>query len=139
MTQDHKFKVGIICGAFDVIHPGYIHLFSDAKSVCKKLIILLQVDPTIDRPEKMKPTQPVEDRALILKAIKYIDDVIYYTTEEDLYKILKKDFYDVRILGTDYLNKNYTGKDLGREIYWHDRAHNYSATDFKEKIKESIK
>jgi glycerol-3-phosphate cytidylyltransferase len=134
-----KFNVGIICGAFDVIHPGYVHLFSDAKSICKKLIILLQTDPTIDRPEKMKPTQSPEDRALILKAIRYIDDVIYYTTEDDLYKILKKDFYDVRILGTDYLNKNYTGKDLGREIYWHDRSHEYSSTGFKERIKESIK
>ena len=133
------YRTGIVCGAFDVIHPGYIHMFKDAKSVCKKLIVLLQTDPTIDRPEKMKPTQSAEDRELILRAIRYVDDVIFYTTEDDLYNMLKEDFYDVRILGSDYLEKNYTGKDLGRTIYWHDRSHAYSATAFKNKIKESIK
>ena len=133
------YRAGIVCGAFDVIHPGYIHMFKDAKSVCKKLIVLVQTDPTIDRPEKMKPTQSAEDRELILRAIRYVDDVIFYTTEDDLYNMLKEDFYDVRILGSDYLEKNYTGKDLGRTIYWHDRSHAYSATAFKNKIKESIK
>ena len=133
------YRAGIVCGAFDVIHPGYIHMFKDAKSVCKKLVVLLQTDPTIDRPEKMKPTQSAEDRELILRAIRYVDDVIFYTTEDDLYNMLKEDFYDVRILGSDYLEKNYTGKDLGRTIYWHDRSHAYSATAFKNKIKESIK
>ena len=133
------YSTGIVCGAFDVIHPGYIHLFKDAKSVCENLVILLQTDPTIDRPEKMKPTQSAEDRELILRSIRYVDDVIFYTTEDELYNILKEDFYDVRILGTDYLDKDYTGKDLGRKIHWHDRSHAYSATSFKNKIKESIK
>ena len=87
----------------------------------------------------MKPTQSAEDRELILRAIRYVDDVIFYTTEDDLYNMLKEDFYDVRILGSDYLEKNYTGKDLGRTIYWHYRSHAYSATAFKNKIKESIK
>ncbi len=133
------YRTGIVCGAFDVIHPGYIHMFKDAKSVCEKLIVLLQTDPTIDRPEKMKPTQTPEDRELILRSIRYVDDVIFYTTEDDLYNILKDDFYDVRILGSDYLEKDYTGKDLDRTVYWHDRSHAYSATAFKNKIKESIK
>ena len=87
----------------------------------------------------MKPTQSVDDRELILRSIRYIDGVRRYTTEKDLYNILKEDFYDVRILGTDYVNKEFTGKDLQREIYWHDRSHGYSATAFKNKIKESIK
>ena len=138
MSEDAKFKVGIVCGAFDVIHPGYIHMFMDAKTVCEKLVVLLQTDPTVDRPEKMKPTQSPEDRELILRSIKFIDDVVFYTTEKDLYNLLKKDFYDVRILGTDYLDKNYTGKDLGREIYWHDRSHGYSSTKFKKNIMESL-
>ena len=133
------YRTGIVCGAFDVIHPGYIHLFKDAKSVCEKLIVLLQTDPTVDRPEKMKPTQAPEDRELILKSIRYVDDVIFYTTEDDLYNILKGDFYDVRILGSDYLDKDYTGKDLDKTIYWHDRSHEYSSTKFKNDIKESIK
>ena len=139
MSAVVKFKIGIVCGAFDVIHPGYIHMFIDAKTVCEKLIVLLQTDPTIDRPEKMKPTQTVEDRKMILRSIRYIDDVRCYTTEKDLYNILKEDFYNVRILGTDYVNKEFTGKDLGRQIYWHDRDHEYSATKFKNKIMESLK
>ena len=138
MSEDAKFKVGIVCGAFDVIHPGYIHMFMDAKTVCEKLVVLLQTDPTVDRPEKMKPTQSPEDRELILRSIRFVDDVVFYTTEKDLYNLLKKDFYDVRILGTDYLDKNYTGKDLGREIYWHDRSHGYSSTKFKKNIMESL-
>jgi glycerol-3-phosphate cytidylyltransferase len=137
--ESKKYKNGIVCGAFDVIHPGYIHMFRDAKSVCDNLIILLQTDPTIDRPEKMKPTQTVEDRELILRSIRYVDDVKCYTTEKDLYNILKQDFYDVRILGSDYIDKNFTGRDLKREIYWHDRSHGYSATKFKNKIMESLK
>lgn len=139
MSEESKYKVGIVCGAFDVIHPGYIHMFTDAKSVCEKLVVLLQTDPTIDRPEKMKPTQSAEDRELILRSLKFVDDVKCYTTEKELYNILKEDFYDVRILGTDYLEKNFTGKDLNREIYWHSRDHGYSSTNFKNKISESLK
>jgi len=130
-----KYKAGVICGSFDVIHPGYIHMFKDASDKCEKVIVLLQTDPTIDRPEKMKPLQSPEDRELILRAIRYINDVKFYTTEKELYNILKKDFYDVRILGTDYLDKSFTGDDLEREIYYHDRSHSYSATKFKNKIK----
>lgn len=139
MLEESKYKVGVVCGAFDVIHPGYIHMFIDAKRVCEKLVILLQTDPTIDRPEKMKPTQTIEDRELILRSIKFVDDVKRYTTEDDLYNILKQDFYDVRILGTDYLGKNFTGKDLNREIFWHSRDHEYSSTKFKNNILESLK
>ena len=97
---DKKWKRGLICGSFDVIHPGYIHLFRDAKSVCTKLIIALQSDPTVDRPEKMKPLQSVEDRELILRSIRYVDDIVHYTTEKELYQLLQQpDLYDVRILG----------------------------------------
>ena len=135
-----EYGIGIICGSFDVIHPGYIKMFEDVyNNACLKLVILLQSDPTVDRPEKLKPLQTVEDRELILRAIKYISDVRIYTTEKELYNILKEDFYDVRILGTDYKNKNYTGKDLGRPIYWHTRSHSYSTTNYKNKIKESLK
>ena len=87
----------------------------------------------------MKPTQSPEDREFILRSIRYVDDVTFYTTESDLYTILKQDFYDVRILGTDYKNRDFTGSDLNRKIYWHDRNHTYSATKFKNNIKESLK
>jgi glycerol-3-phosphate cytidylyltransferase len=139
MSAAFKYKTGIVCGAFDVIHPGYIRMFEDAKSICENLVVLLQVDPTIDRPEKAKPLQSIEDREYILRSIKYVDDILVYTTEEDLYNILKKDFYDVRIMGTDYLGKIFTGSDLNRKIYWHDRSHQYSATKFKKNIAEALK
>jgi glycerol-3-phosphate cytidylyltransferase len=134
-----QWNRGLICGSFDVIHPGYIHLFKDAKSVCKKLVIALQSDPTVDRPEKIKPSQTIEDRELILRSIKYIDDVVHYTTESELYNLLKTDIYDVRILGTDYMNKDYTGKDLNKPEYFHSRNHGYSTTQFKKNIKENMK
>lgn len=134
-----EWKRGLVCGSFDVIHPGYIHLFRDAKSVCENLIIALQSDPTVDRPEKIKPSQTVEDRELILRSIKYIDDVVHYTTEAELYDLLKADIYDVRILGTDYINKDYTGKDLNKPEYFHSRNHDYSTTKFKKNIKENMK
>ena len=135
-----KWKRGLICGSFDVIHPGYIHLFIDAKTVCNELVIALQSDPTVDRPEKMKPLQTVEDRELILRSIRYVDDIVHYTTEKELYQLLQNpDLYDVRILGTDYVNKDYTGKDLNKPEYFHKRDHEYSTTRFKKNIKENTK
>jgi len=133
-----NYKTGLICGAFDVIHPGYIRLFQDAKSVCDKLVIALQTDPTVDRPEKDKPVQTPEDRELILRSIRYIDDVIFYTTEAELLDLTGKDFYDVRILGTDYKEKYFTGREHGKEIHWHSRDHDYSASGLKRSIKKAV-
>lgn len=130
-----KWHIGLICGSFDVIHPGYIKMFIDTKRVCDKLLIALQSDPTVDRPYKEKPLQTAEEREFILRSIKYVDNVIHYTTEADLYNILKTDVYDVRILGSDYINSDYTGKDLNRPVYFHDRNHKYSTTEYKRKIR----
>jgi len=133
-----QYGTGLICGAFDIIHPGYIEMFKDAKSQCKKLIVALQDDPTIDRPEKDKPVQSWEDREKIISSIRYVDGVISYNTESELYEILKSGVYDVRILGTDYKDKDFNGKDLGRPICWHDRSHSYSASGLKRKIAKSL-
>ena len=130
-----KWHIGLICGSFDVIHPGYIKMFIDTKRVCDKLLIALQSDPTVDRPYKEKPLQTAEEREFILRSIKYVDNVIHYTTEAELYNILKTDVYDVRILGSDYINSDYTGKDLKRPVYFHDRNHKYSTTEYKRKIR----
>ena len=134
-----EYGTALICGAFDIIHPGYIEMFSDVESKCKKLLVALQVDPTIDRPEKDKPVQSYEDRKKIILAIRYVNDVVEYSTEADLYEILKSDIYDIRVLGTDYKNKDYNGKDLDRPVYWHSRKHNYSASGLKRRIAESLK
>ena len=102
-----EYGTGLICGAFDIIHPGYIDMFADIKSKCAKLLVALQDDPTVDRPEKDKPVQSFSDRKKILMSIKYIDEVVEYNTEAELYEILKSQVYDVRVLGTDYKDKNY--------------------------------
>lgn len=129
MSEVYKnWKIGLICGSFDVIHPGYIKMFMDAKTVCDKLLIALQSDPTVERPNKEKPLQTPEERELILRSIRYIDDIVHYTTEAELYNILMTNVYDVRILGSDYKDKEYTGKDLNRPVYFHNRDHEYSTT-----------
>lgn len=133
------YDTGLICGAFDIIHPGYVEMFADIKSKCRRLVVALQDDPTIDRPEKDKPVQSYEDRKKIILAIRYVDEVVEYNTEAELYEILKSDIYDVRVLGTDYKDKDYNGKDLGRPVYWHSRKHKHSASGLKRRIAESLK
>tara|TARA_A100001515_G_C4575612_1_gene211223 strand:- start:471 stop:872 length:402 start_codon:yes stop_codon:yes gene_type:complete len=129
---------GIIAGCFDIIHPGYILMFEDAKNVCDYLIIALQSDPTIDRPEKNKTVQTLQERIIILNAIKHIDEIITYDTEEDLYELLKNNSIDVRVLGTDYKDKKFTGDDLNIPIHFHERSHEWSATNLKIKIRDSL-
>ena len=90
MSAAFKYKTGIVCGAFDVIHPGYIRMFEDAKSICENLVVLLQTDPTIDRPEKNKPTQTIIERYVQLRGCKYIDEIIPYITEQDLLDVLNE-------------------------------------------------
>jgi len=134
-------KIGIVAGNFDVIHPGYVKMFEDAKqNACNYLVVALQSDPTIDRPEKSKPVQTVEEREYILKSIKYVDEVIRYSTEIELLDILKHFDYDIRILGSDYSmpGKKFTGCELNKPIYFHKRDHSYSATDLKQKIARQV-
>ena len=96
-------KIGLVAGNFDVIHPGYVKLFEDAKnSACNYLVIALHGDPTIERPDKCKPVQTVDEREYILRSIKYVDDVIHYNTEKELLDIAANFNYDVRIIGSDW-------------------------------------
>ena len=110
-------------------------MLKDAKDQCDHLIVGLQTDPTIDRPKtKNKPIQSLEERKTQLEAIKYIDEIITYTTENELYLLLQKMNPDIRILGTDYKKKSFTGDDLSIEIYYHNRKHDYSSTNLRKKI-----
>lgn len=131
-------KKGVITGNFDIIHPGYVDMLIQAKTVCNHLTILLHKDPSIQRPEKLKPILSIEDRKKMLLSIKYIDAILEYETEEDLQKLLEKYKFDVRILGTDYIDTEYTGKDCCEETFFVNRGHGWSTTKFKNLIKESI-
>ena len=129
-----KKNIGFTCSSFDLLHAGHILMLKDAKNQCDYLIVGLHSNPQIDRPNKNKPIQTLEERKIQLEAVKYIDEILIYETESELYEILKKIKPDVRILGSDYINKNFTGKDLDTPIYFHKRNHDFSSSNLRKKI-----
>ncbi len=129
-------KIGFTCGSFDLLHAGHIMMLKDAKKQCDKLIVGLQTDPTIDRPKtKNKPTQTLKERKIQLEAVKYVDEIIIYETENDLRKLIFDLDPDIRIIGTDWKSKPFTGYSLHIPIYWHERRHDYSTTNLRIRIK----
>ena len=130
--------IGVIAGNFDVIHPGYIYMFDECKKHCDILLLLLHDDPSIERPEKIKPILDLNERNMILSSLKQIDRIITYQLESDLYDILKSEQIDIRFLGDDYKDKAFTGDDLGIPIHYLDRSHGWSTTKFKKMIAESV-
>ena len=131
-------KKGVICGNFDVIHPGYIAMFKEMASNCDCLVVLLHSDPSIERPHKLKPILSVTERKELLLELKSVCDVISYTYEESLYDLLKMGEFDVRFLGDDYIDKPFTGDDLKIPIHYLSRDHGWSTTKFKKLIAESV-
>lgn len=132
-------KVGITFSTFDLLHAGHIAMLREAKSKCDYLIVGLQSDPTIDRPDtKNKPIQTMFERYLQLKAVEYIDEVVPYQTEKDVIDILQTLPIDVRILGKEYKEKDFTGKDVcnqrGIELYFNTRDHRFSTTDLRKRV-----
>jgi glycerol-3-phosphate cytidylyltransferase len=132
-------KRGWTCGAFDVLHPGHIELFKDAKSKCDYLMVGLQVDPSVDRPYKHKPIQSVVERFIMLESIKYVDEIIIYRTEKELIEILSIQKPDIRINGSDWTNKKFTGHNLDIPHHFHQRNHSWSTTNIRERIYEEEK
>jgi glycerol-3-phosphate cytidylyltransferase len=131
-------KLGVIAGNFDVMHPGYIKMFKECKKHCTWLIVLLHEDPSLERPEKMKPILSLDDRKEMLYSLEMIDEVIAYSTEEILYEFLKGIDPDVRFLGDDYIGKDFTGKELGIDIHYINRDHGWSTTKFKKQIADEV-
>ena len=132
------YNRGIIAGNFDVIHPGYIKMFKECKSYCKQFIILLHTDPSIERPEKLKPILTKEERTEVLTSIKYIDGIAYYTYEKELVELLKRLSPDIRFLGDDYRGRTYTGFELDIPVHYLNRDHGWSTTKFKKLIADTI-
>ena len=129
-----KYKLGFTAGNFDLLHPGYIYTFEEAKRHCEKFIIFLHRDPSLHRKSKYKPVIPPWDRYKALMSIKYIDDVYMYNDEDELLKLIKFWKPDVRILGEDYIGKGFTGDDLPIDIVYTSRSHGWSTTKLKDLI-----
>ena len=130
---------GVIAGNFDVIHPGYIKTFRECKENCDHFTLLLHSDPTIERPNKLKPILSVDERIEVLSSIKYIDDIKVYTYEQELIKLLKDNKFNIRFLGDDYIGKSFTGNELNIDIHYLSRDHGWSTTKFKKLIAETLK
>ena len=135
-----KFKrtVGITCSTFDLLHTGHIIMLEECKKHCDFLICALQVDPTIDRKEKNKPIQSLVERYIQLDAVKFVDKIIPYSTEEELLTIFTSLDLDVRIIGEEYKDKEFTAKDVcrkrGIKLVYNKREHDFSTTNLRKRI-----
>lgn len=127
-------KKGFTCGAFDLLHAGHLIMLKEIKSQCDYLIVGLQTDPSIDRPTKHKPIETIEERLIRLKSCKYVDKIVVYDTELDLYNLLKEIKPDIRFIGADWKGKSFTGDDLPIKIIFNSRDHNYSSSNLIERI-----
>ena len=130
---------GVIAGNFDVIHPGYIKMFKEMDKYCDTLVVLLHTDPSIERPDKIKPILTPGERKEILLQINPIKDVVRYTYEEQLLNLLKYGEFDIRFLGDDYIGKPFTGDNLKIPIHYLNRDHGWSTTKFKTLIANQMK
>ena len=136
MSKGYKKEIlGFTAGNFDLLHPGYINTFKEAKRHCDRFIVFLQKDPSLTRFSKYKPVIPLYDRYKALMAIRYVDDVYIYQSEEELYKLIEFWKPDIRILGEDYIGReSFTGDDLPPKIVYTTRSHGWSTTKLKDLI-----
>ena len=126
--------IGFTCGAFDLLHAGHIVMLEEAKSNCDYLIVGLQTDPTIDRNEKNKPIQSVYERYVQLNAVKFVDEIIPFDTEQSLLDLLQSQDIDIRFVGEEYRESKLTGRDL-IELHYTSRRHSFSSSSLRERVK----
>ena len=141
LKQEGK-RIGITYSTFDLLHAGHIAMLSEAKNHCDYLICGLQTDPTIDRPNtKNKPIQSIVERQIQLAACRYVDEVVVYSTEQDLVDLLLILPVDVRILGVEYADKEFTGKSecelRGIDIVYNGRDHSFSSSSLRKRVYDS--
>ncbi|WP_016990575.1 adenylyltransferase/cytidyltransferase family protein [Flavobacterium sp. ACAM 123] len=138
-------KIGITFSAFDLLHAGHIKMLEEAKRQCDYLIVALQTDPTLDRPGKNSPSQSVVERYIQLKGCSHVDEIVPYATEQDLEDILRSFKIDVRIIGDEYREKDFTGRSYceqkGIELYFNGRDHRFSSSSLRKEVaeKEAVK
>jgi glycerol-3-phosphate cytidylyltransferase len=130
-------KVGFTASCFDLLHSGHIDMLRQAKSVCDYLVVGLQVDPTVDRPSKNQPVQSISERFLQLDAVKFIDQIIPYSTERELIDLILLVNPDIRILGKEYEGKQFTGSHIKMDYFFNERKHEYSTSSLRKRVKES--
>jgi len=142
MKLDYKDcgNIGFTCSTFDLLHAGHVVMLEEAKRHCDYLIVGLQVDPTMDRPSKNAPIQSIVERQIQLSAIKYVDEVVCYTTEADLEDLLLTLPINVRIIGDEYKTKPFTGKAICKErnikMVYNGRDHSFSSTSLRKRVYE---
>jgi len=132
-------RIGFTCSTFDLLHAGHITMLEEAKHHCDYLIVGLQNDPTLDRPDsKNPPVQSIVERQIQLAAVKFVDEIIVYNTEQDLVDLLLTLPIDVRVLGDEYKSKDFTGKDIakqrGSKIVYNGRDHSFSSTSLRKRV-----
>lgn len=144
MKLDYKDcgVIGFTCSTFDLCHAGHVTMLEEAKRQCDFLIVGLQNDPTLDRPgQKNPPVQSLVERQIQLSAVKFVDDLVVYNTEKDLEDLLLSLPIDVRILGVEYEDKEFTGRkicqDKGIKLYFNTRDHSFSSTSLRERVASS--
>ena len=127
---------GFTCSCFDLLHAGHILMLEDAKKHCDYLIVGLQTDPTIDRPEKNVPLQSVSERYIQLAAVKYVDEIIPYSTENELLNLLHALPIDVRIIGEEYKLTEFTGNNMDMKYHYNKRRHSFSSSELRKRIND---
>jgi glycerol-3-phosphate cytidylyltransferase len=138
MIKLNAKRIGITCSSFDLFHAGHVVMLEEAKRQCDYLIAAIQSDPTIDRETKNKPVQSIIERQIQVSACKHVDEIIVYTTEKELEDILMALPIDVRILGEEYRDTEFTGKEIcmkrGIELYFNKRDHFFSSSDLRTRV-----
>lgn len=136
--METKPTIGILAGSFDIIHPGYVKLFKEFNDACEYQFILLQDDPTIERPTKLKPILTIDERIDIITPFLDCCFFMTYNTEQELLQLIKSLNPDIRLMGEDYIGKRFTGDDLGIPVKWVDRSHKWSTTKYKQAIADTL-
>jgi len=135
--------VGFTAGAFDLLHAGHVQMLREARDQCDYLLVGLQLDPSVDRASKNSPIQSIVERYTQLKGLSYVDEIVPYCTEKDLEDILTMYHIDVKIMGEEYKQKDFTGKDIckkrGIQLYFNKREHRFSSSDLRRRVSERTK